>query len=54
MGNQIGGMTWCLLGIIFDSCCDGDLSIGQVKCVLFDPVMENLEAGNHHHLVLQL
>ena len=45
---------WCSSGIIFGSCCNGDLWIGQVKCVPLSPVLENLEAENHHHQVLKL
>ena len=54
MGDQIGGVVRCSSGIIFGYCCDGDLWLGQVKYVLFDAVLENLEAINHHHQVLQL
>ena len=54
MGDKIGGVAWCSSGIIFGSCFDGDLWLGQVKCLLFSIMLENLEAGNHHHQVLQL
>ena len=54
MGGQIVGVVWCSSGIIFSYYCDGDLCIVQVKCVPFSPVLENLEAVNYHHKVLQL
>ena len=53
MSNQLGGLAWCSSGIIFDSCCDGDLWIVQVECVPFDTVMDHLQAGNNHDQVLQ-
>ena len=53
MGDQIGGVIWCSSGIIFGSCFDGDLWIGQVKCVPVAPVIEKLEVENNHQ-VLQL
>ena len=54
MGDQIGGVLWCSSGIIFGSCCDDGLWLGQVKCVPFDLMMVHLEAGNHHQKVVQL
>ena len=54
MGNQIGGVVWCSSGIIFSSYFDGGLCLGQVKYVLFSLIMSNLEAGNHHHQVIQV
>ena len=51
--DQIGGVVWCSSDIRFGPCCDGDLCLGQVKCVPFTPVLENLEEGNHHNQVLQ-
>ena len=45
---------WCSSGIIFDSCCDGDLWLVQVKYVPFAPVLKSLETGNYHHQVLKL
>ena len=54
MGDQIGAVEWCSSGIIFGSYCDGDLCLGQFKCVTFAPFIANLEAENHHHQVLRL
>ena len=54
MGDQIGGVVWRSSGIIFGSCCDGGLWLGQVKRVQFSLILEHSEAGNHHHQVLQL
>ena len=54
MGDQIGGAVVCSSGIIFGSCCDGGLWLGQVKRVPFYLILAHLEAGNHHHQVLQL
>ena len=53
-GDQIVGVVWCSSGIIFGSCCGGDFFLVQVKCVSLDPILENLEAENHHHQVLKL
>ena len=47
-------MVRCSSDIIFGSCCDGEFWLFQVKCVTFAPILENSEAGNHHHQVLQL
>ena len=52
LDDQIFGVMWCSSGIIFGSCCDGDLLLGQVKCVPLDPILEKLEEENHHHQVL--
>ena len=54
MGDQIIGVLWCSSGIIFGSCCDDGLWLGQVKCVQFSLILEHLETVNHHHKVLQL
>ena len=54
IGDLIRVVVWFLSGIIFGSCCDGDLWLDQVKCVPLAPVIDNLEAGNHHHQVLKL
>ena len=54
MGDQIGGAVWCLSGIIFGSCCDGDLQLRQIEFVPSDPILEQLEALNHHHNGLQV
>ena len=54
MGDQILCVVWCSSVIICGSFCDGNLCIGQIKFVPIAPVMENLEAENHHHQVLQL
>ena len=54
MGDQIAGVVWCSSGIIFDSCCNDYLCLDQVKFVPLAPVLENLEAENHHYQVLQL
>ena len=45
---------WCSSDIIFGSCFDGDLWLGQVKCVPFAPVLEKLESVNHHYQVIKL
>ena len=47
-------MVWCSSGIIYGSCCDGELWLGQFKCVPLYTNLENLESGNYHHQVLQL
>ena len=54
MGDQIGGVLWSLLGIIFGSFCDGGFWLGQVKRLIFAIMLVHLEAGKHHHRVLQL
>ena len=54
MGDQVGGVVWCSSGIIFGSCCDSRLWLGQVKLVPFSLILEHLEAGNHHYQVLKL
>ena len=54
MGEKIGGVVWCSSGIIFGSCCDGGLWLVQVKCVPFDLMLAQLEAGNHQNQVIQL
>ena len=54
MGDQIGGVMWFSSGIIFGSCCDGELWLGQVKYVPFSLILAQFEAGNHHHQVLKL
>ena len=54
MGDQIGGVVWCSSGIIFGFCCDDGLWLGQVKWVPFSIIIAHLEAGNHHHQVIQL
>ena len=54
MGDKTGGVVWCSSGIIFVSCCDSGVWIGQVKCVPFALMLVHLEAGNHHNYVLQL
>ena len=54
MGDQIGGMVWCSSGIIFSPCYDGGLWLDQVKWVPFSLILAHLEAGNHHHQVIQL
>ena len=53
MGDQIEGVVCCSSGIIFGSCFDGGLWLGQVKYVPFAVMMSRLEALNHHHQVLQ-
>ena len=54
MGDKIGGVVWCSLGILFGSYYDGGLWLVQVKCVPFYLILAHLEAVNHHHQVLQL
>ena len=54
MGDQNLVVVCCSSGVIFGSCCDGDLWLGQVKCVPLSPVLADLEAENHHRQVLQL
>ena len=54
MGYQIGFVVWFSTGIIFGSCCDGELWLVQVKFVPFYLIMAHLESGNHHNRVLKL
>ena len=48
------GVVWCSSGIIFGSCCDGGLWLGQVKWLPFSLILAHLKAGNHNHRVLKL
>ena len=54
MGDQIVGVVWCLSDIIFGSCCDGGLCIGQVKILPLSLILTHLDAVNHHRQGLQL
>ena len=45
---------WFSSGIIFGSCCDGGLWIGQVKLVPFSLILSHLKAGHHNHQVINL
>ena len=47
-------MVWCSSGILFGFYCDDVLWLGKVKYVPFTLIVAHLEAGNHHHQVLQL
>ena len=33
---------WCSSYLIFGSCCDGDLWLGQVTCVPFAPIIKKI------------
>ena len=54
MGDQIGGVVCCSSSIIFGSCCDGGLWLGQGKYVPFSITMGHLEAVNHYGQVILL
>ena len=54
MCDQIVGLVWCSSGIIFGSCCDSGLKLGQVKLVPFSLILEHFEAENHNRQVISL
>ena len=54
MGEQIGDVVWCSSGIIFGSCCDDGLWLGQTKYILVALIISHMKSGNHHHQVLKL
>ena len=54
MYEQVGGLVWYTLGIIFASHCDGDLWLLHFYCIPFDPITSHCGEGNHHCQVIQL